>query len=134
MEQRIGLREIHGHGLLNKNVEPHFQKPAAHLRMRDCRDGHAGGVRAPAQFIETLQDLRLKFRGNGRATFLILVEDANEFRAFNLAVHTRVVAPKFARTNHGDTNPLRLSGRPVHSWFIPFEASLGSGKARGGNA
>jgi len=66
--------------------------------------------------------LRLKFRRNRRATFLILVEDANEFRAFNLTVHTRVVAPKFACTNHGDTNPLRLSGRRVHSSFIPFDA------------
>jgi hypothetical protein len=102
--------------------------------MRDCRDGHARGLRAAAQLIKTLQDLRLKFRGNGRAAFLILVEDANEFRAFKLTVHTRVVAPKFACTNHGDTNPLRFSRHRAHSFFIPFEASLGSGKARGGNA
>jgi hypothetical protein len=45
-----------------------------------------------------------------------------------------VVASKFACTNHGDTNPLRFSRHRAHSFFIPFEASLGSGKARGGNA
>src|SRR2546429_536903 len=103
MEQRIGLREIHGHGLLNKNVESHFQQTAAYLRMRDRRDGHTRGVRAATHFIEALQDLRLKFRRNGGATFLILVEDANELRAFKLTVHTRVVASEFACTNHGDT-------------------------------
>src|SRR2546430_13161858 len=59
------------------------------LRMRDRRDGHTRGVRAATHFIEALQDLRLKFRRNGGATFLILVEDANELRAFKLTVHSR---------------------------------------------
>src|SRR5713226_9567410 len=134
MEKRIGLREIHGHGLLNKDVKSHFQKPATHLRMRDGRDGNARGIRASAQFIETLQDLGLKFRRNGCGAFLILVEYSDELRAFKLTVHTCVVAPELARAHHGGTNPLRLSRRPVHFLFIPFEASFGSGTASGGNA
>ncbi len=131
-EQRIGLRKIHGHRLLDKHVESHFQQPAAHLRVRDRRDGDARGVRAAAQLIETIQDLRLKFRRNGRGAFWILVEDANELRAFQFTVHTRVVASEFAYAYDGDTNPLRLSRRRAHSLSIPSEASFGSGTAAGG--
>jgi hypothetical protein len=45
-----------------------------------------------------------------------------------------VVASEFARTHNGDTNPVRLSRHRAHSYFIPFEASIGSGTASGGNA
>src|SRR5258708_14751821 len=102
--------------------------------MRDRRDGDARGVRASAQFIETLQDLGLKFCRNGRSTFLIFVKDSNEFRTFKLTVHTRVIAPEFACAHDGDTNLPRLSRRRAHSLFIPFEASFGSGTAGGGKS
>src|SRR5256885_4187202 len=39
-EQRIGLHEIHGHGLLNKNVEPHFQKPMADRKSTRLNSSH----------------------------------------------------------------------------------------------
>ena len=51
MEQGIGLRQIHSHRLLNENVEPHLQKPAAYFRVRDCRNGHARSIRASGQFL-----------------------------------------------------------------------------------
>jgi len=133
MEQRIGLRKIYSHGLLNKNVEPHFQEPAAHFRVRDRRDGDARGIRATTQFVDTLQDLRLKFRRNGPGALWILVEDANEFRAVKLMVYARMVASKLACTNHSDTNPLRLSSH-THSLFITFETLFSSGTASGGKA
>jgi hypothetical protein len=45
-----------------------------------------------------------------------------------------VIASEFACTNHGDTNPLRLSRRRAHSLFIPLETSFGSGTVSGGKA
>ena len=134
VEQCICLHETNGHGFLDKHVETHFQKPAAHRCVGDRRDGHASGIRLSAQFIETFQDLRLKFSRNGRGTLLILVEDSNEFRAFEFPVHSRVVAPEFACTDNGNTNLLQLSRRRTHSLLIPSGASLGSGAASGGKA
>jgi hypothetical protein len=45
-----------------------------------------------------------------------------------------VVTPEFAGTHNGDTDSPGLSWRRAHSLFIPFEGSLGSGAASGGNA
>ncbi len=102
--------------------------------MRHRRDGDTRGIRAPAQFLQTLQNLRLKFCRNGRGPLRIFVEDSNKLRAFEFPVHSRVVAPEFSCAHDGDTNPLRLSRRRAHSLFIPFEASFGSGAPSGGKA
>src|SRR6266700_1863991 len=134
VEQRVGFRETHGHGFLDENVESHFHQPAANFSVGNGRNRDARGIRAAAQFLETLQSLRLKFCCDCRGAFRVLVEDADKLRALEFAVHPRVVAPEFARTNNGDTNPFRLLCRRVHSLFIPLGAWLGSDTAAGGNA
>src|SRR5438094_4766301 len=134
VEQRIGFRETHGHGFLDENVESHFHQPAANFGVGNGRNRDARGVRAAAQFLEPLQSLCLKFCCDCRGAFRVLVEDADKLRALEFAVHPRVVAPEFARTNNGDTNPFRLLCRRVHSLFIPLGAWLGSDTAAGGNA
>jgi len=65
--------------------------------------------------------------GDSGGTLGILVENANELYAIEFPVDSRVISPEFAGAHDGDTNPLELSRRRAHSFFIPFEASFGSG-------
>src|SRR5712664_3013675 len=124
-KQRIGLREIHGHGLLDQNVKPHLHQPAAHLRMHDGGHGHAHRVGAPMQFLKSRKYFGLKFLRDRRGASRILIVYTDQLRAFDFTVHAHVIASEFARSGNGDTDLLPLCRR-THSLLVPPEASFGS--------
>jgi len=64
----------------------------------------------------------------------MLVVNPGQLRPFKFAIDSRVVAPKFAGYNDGDTDPPRLSRRRDHCLLIPLLASFGSRITRGGKA
>jgi hypothetical protein len=105
-EQSVGFRQIHGHGLFDKDIKAHFQQPAPYFGMRAGWNRDAYRIGAVTQFLEALQDWRLKLLRNCGSNLRILIANADEFHAIEFAIHARVIAPKFARAYDGHTDPL----------------------------
>jgi hypothetical protein len=133
-EKRIRLRQIHSHGLLDQHVQPAFEQLATHLGVRYGRYRYAYGFGKLADFIKAAQSLSLKLRSDSFRPLLISVIDPNELGTFQLAIHARMVAPKFSRSHYGGADFPRFSFSAAHSLFIPPVALFGSAAAAGANA
>ncbi len=133
-EKRIRLLEIQGHRLFDQDVQPVFEQPAAHLDVRDSRHRHAGCFGKFADFFEAAQRARLKFYSDGLRASRISIVNANKFSPLQLAIHSRMVAPKFPRSHDGGADFSRISPHGAHSFFIPPEALFGSAAMAGANA
>jgi hypothetical protein len=87
-----------------------------------------------ADFFEAAQRACLKFYSDGFGASLISIVNANEFSALQLAIHPRVVAPEFPRSDDSGANFSRISSPAAHSLFIPPVALFGSAAVAGANA
>jgi len=107
---------------------------ATHFGVRSSRHRYAGGFGKLANFFETAKSPGLKFYSDGFRASLISVVNANEFGPLQLAIHSRMVAPKFSRTYDGGADLSHFSPLAAHSLFIPPEAVFGSATMAGAKA
>src|SRR5438105_13379335 len=101
--------------------------------MHDGRHRNTYSIRAALQIFKVLQNRRIKLRSNRGGALRVLIVDANKVHTFQFAVHARVIAPNFADTYDGDTDPL-LFRRRAHPLLLPLVTPLGSATTAGGNA
>jgi len=134
LEKGVSLHKIHGHGLLDKDVQATGEKMAAHLGVCHGWNGDARGFREFADFVETAQCFGLKLGCDDFSAGLILVVDADQLRVLQFAVHAGVVASKFPCSNDSGADFSGFWCRPAHSLFIPLELLFGSACAGGTNA
>jgi hypothetical protein len=133
-EKRIRLRKIQGHGLFDQHIQSTLEQLATYFGVRDCRHRYADGFRKFANFFEAAQRLGLKFYRDGFRASLISIVNANKFRALQLAIDPRMVAPKIPRSHDGGADSSRFSSLAAHSLLIPPEALFGSTAVPGANA
>src|SRR5882672_6612163 len=94
---------------------------------------HAGRIGSAGQFIERSECVRTEFGGSSLCARAVFVVHADQLGVVNFAVHPSVIAPEFARSDHGDANLSRLRHRR-HSLFIPTATSFSSAAGAGATA
>jgi hypothetical protein len=103
LDERIGFRDVSGHGLFDQKIEAHFKKPATYAGMINGGNGEAYSVSLPAQRLKAWEGAGAKLGGHVGGTLGVDIVDADEIRTFHLAIYARVVAAKLAGADHSDT-------------------------------
>jgi hypothetical protein len=103
LDERIGFREVCGHGLFDEKIEAHFKKSATHAGVINSGNGETYSVDLPTQFLKAREGASAKLGGDASGTLGVDVVDANEISTFHLAIDARVVAAELAGADHSDT-------------------------------